>query len=102
MTLVVTRLRVAHIQELQQTFRNRGALKRTFGCISSRLLLDRSDQQSAMVLMEFPSFAAAQEYCTTTVTFLPGRELAAMTILSTDFFEDAPLPEDAAAAPAVP
>lgn len=53
--------------------------------------MDRQDNHSAVVLLEFPSFRAAQQYCTMTTTFLAAENLAAnMAILGMDYFEDVP------------
>jgi uncharacterized protein (DUF1330 family) len=92
MTLLVVRLRVAdgrELQELQQAFSERRSLKTTYGCTGSRLLLDGQDKNSAVVLMDFPSLAAARAYCKTTA-FLGTDKLPGMTVLSTEHFEDVP------------
>ena len=92
MTLLTVRLRVAGVQELQElerTFSQRRSLKTTYGCTSSRLLVDGEDTNSAVVLMDFPSNAAARAYCTTTA-FLGTDNLPGMTVLSVEYFDDVP------------
>jgi hypothetical protein len=93
MTLVVMRIRVADIQDLQRNFDQRHALKQSYGCTSSRLLLGSEDQHSVAITMEFPSLDDAQRYCTATGAFLSVHSVAAMTILSLEYFEDAPQAE---------
>ena len=95
MTLVVMRIRVADIQDLQRNFDQRHALKQSYGCTSSRLLLGSEDQHLVAITMEFPSLDDAQRYCTATGAFLSASSVAAMTILSLEFFEDAPRAETA-------
>jgi hypothetical protein len=84
------RIRVADIQDVQRNFDQRRALKQSYGCTSSRLLLGSEDQHSVAIMMEFPSLDAAQRYCTATGAFLSTYSVAAMTILSLEYFEDAP------------
>ena len=84
------RIRVADVQDLQQNFDQRRALKQSYGCTSSRLLLGSEDKHSVAITMEFPSLDAAQRYCTATGAFLSTYSVGAMTILSLEFFEDVP------------
>ena len=97
MTLVVIRLRVADVRELEARYTERRALKEGYGCTASRLLLSRSDAQSALVLMDFRSFKQGQDYCTTSSSFLSPDAIASMTNLGLEYFEDV-RPADAAAA----
>ncbi len=95
MTLLVVRLRVADIQELERNYSEREALKATFGCTASRLLVDGEDQHSALVLLEFPSEELARQYAVTSASFLgPKTPLAAITVISAKYFEDVPASSD--------
>jgi hypothetical protein len=90
MTLFAVRLRIADVhelRELQKAFQERQGLKKTFGCTGSRLLIDRENRKSAVVLMEFPTFAAARAYCKTTA-FLGTDTLPGMTVTSNEYLED--------------
>ena len=86
MTLLVIRLRAADIQEVEAAYTKRRDLRASYGCTSSRLLVDRHDPNLALALMEFPSFEAAKKY---TASLLGNSTLPAMSDLSAEFYEDA-------------
>ena len=88
MTVVVLWFMAAEREVIEQGFAERSAMRQRHDCQSARLLADRVDPDRFLVLLEFPSRAAAQAYVTESSFVHGGKNLAAMSDRVIGYYDD--------------